>query len=340
MAAYIILALAIGFIFAGAAVILLRALSLWLYEKSVFPVLLLRFGVIRPGESTLWLLSSPTAKRVILLSAGSILLCGLYGVYIEPYQLKVEHFELRSLKITSPLRIVFFTDTHSDPVSRLEERIPDAVRKLKPDLILFGGDAVNSDGGLPVFRKMMKALTQIAPTYAVHGNWESWWFPHLRLYEDTEVKILDNKIEVLSLGKNEIQLVLSHVSRGPNARSKRFYWGKDESIMAGSSIMPGADKEKFTVFLHHFPEVSARSLENGADLALSGDTHGGQVRLPFIGPLVKMRRFGKYFDVGVHKIHGGILYVSRGVGMEGGSAPRLRFLCPPEIIALDILPGR
>ena len=95
---------------------------------------------------------------------------------------------------------------------------------------------------------------------------------------------------------------------------------------------------KFKIFVHHYPETAAFALSAGADLALSGDTHGGQVRLPFIGALVRISRFGYYFERGMHAVEGAMLYVSSGVGMEGGMIPRVRIFCPPEIVLLEIMP--
>ena len=74
------------------------------------------------------------------------------------------------------------------------------------------------------------------------------------------------------------------------------------------------------------------------DLVVAGHTHGGQLRLPGLGPLVTAsnvpRRVG---GGGLHRLGGSRrVYVSRGVGMERGQAPRMRFLCPPEVSLLTL----
>jgi uncharacterized protein len=87
-------------------------------------------------------------------------------------------------------------------------------------------------------------------------------------------------------------------------------------------------------------EQAARKVGSRADLLLAGDTHGGQIRLPGIGPLLRIRRWsGDFVHTGLHELPGGLrMYVSQGVGMEGGSVPRVRFLVPPEIAVLDLVP--
>jgi predicted MPP superfamily phosphohydrolase len=69
---------------------------------------------------------------------------------------------------------------------------------------------------------------------------------------------------------------------------------------------------------------------------LAGHTHGGQVVLPLFGPPRTASRLPRLYAGGLHDFAGTPLHVSRGVGMERGFAPPLRFLCPPEICVLDV----
>ena len=93
----------------------------------------------------------------------------------------------------------------------------------------------------------------------------------------------------------------------------------------------------YHIVLGHRPDYALGRID--ADLLLAGHTHGGQVRLPFVGPLLTLSRLPRSWAVGRSELPGGqTLYVSRGVGMERGGAPRIRFLCPPELVVIDILP--
>jgi hypothetical protein len=69
---------------------------------------------------------------------------------------------------------------------------------------------------------------------------------------------------------------------------------------------------------------------------LSGHTHGGQVRIPGMGAVYPSSLYGKRFEAGRYLLDRMTLYVSRGIGMEGLGAPRVRFLCPPEITLWEI----
>jgi uncharacterized protein len=89
--------------------------------------------------------------------------------------------------------------------------------------------------------------------------------------------------------------------------------------------------------LGHSPSYAFGSVP--ADLALAGHTHGGQVRLPWVGPLTTFSVIPRRFSAGLaDRPHGGKLLVARGIGMERGAAPRLRFLCRPELAVIDLVP--
>jgi predicted MPP superfamily phosphohydrolase len=60
------------------------------------------------------------------------------------------------------------------------------------------------------------------------------------------------------------------------------------------------------------------------------------VRLPVFGALFTGSLYGKRFESGRRQVGTMTLYVTRGLGLEGKGAPRVRFLCPPEIILWEI----
>jgi predicted MPP superfamily phosphohydrolase len=93
----------------------------------------------------------------------------------------------------------------------------------------------------------------------------------------------------------------------------------------------------FRVLLHHSPDLAPHIARDQIDLQLSGHTHGGQFCLPLIGPLFTGSLYGLNFKSGRYNLNNLVLYITRGLGMEGLSAPRVRFLCPPEVIVWDII---
>ena len=72
------------------------------------------------------------------------------------------------------------------------------------------------------------------------------------------------------------------------------------------------------------------------DLYLAGHTHGGQIRLPLYGPMATGSRYGRRYAAGLFQEKDTTLYVSRGLGFEGGGMPRARFLCRPEAVNIEL----
>jgi predicted MPP superfamily phosphohydrolase len=92
------------------------------------------------------------------------------------------------------------------------------------------------------------------------------------------------------------------------------------------------------MLLYHKPDLAYAADEVAIDLYLAGHTHGGQVRLPFYGAIYANSRYGKTFEMGLYQLKNTTMYVSRGLGFTGGSAPRIRFLAPPEVTIVDLVP--
>jgi uncharacterized protein len=101
-------------------------------------------------------------------------------------------------------------------------------------------------------------------------------------------------------------------------------------------VPPGA----FTILLYHTPdEILDVAATHRVDLYCAGHTHGGQVALPFYGALVTLSKFYKKYERGLHREGSTWLYVTRGIGMEGGPAPRVRFLARPEVTVIELAPA-
>ena len=85
---------------------------------------------------------------------------------------------------SKPIRIVHFSDLHSDGKDRLESRLPELVRAEHPDLIFFTGDTVVNRAGIPLARKVFTELADYPPVYVVAGNWDDavvgYWHGNIR----------------------------------------------------------------------------------------------------------------------------------------------------------------
>jgi uncharacterized protein len=279
-----------------------------------------RFRSVRPSSRN----APAWYSRVVLGLAGIGILCGVYGYFVEPYWPSITHIKIHSAKLVEgagPVRIVLISDLHSDGKPRLEERLPGIIAGENPDLIVFTGDCVNSSEGLPVFKKCMAALAATAPTFVVRGNWDTAYWRNLDLFGNTAVRELDGT-------KVDLEIRGAHVSVGGLAV------GNESQI---GSVLGQLTPEAFTVFLYHYPDEIDAVSTHGIDLYCAGHTHGGQVSLPWYGALVTLSRFDKQYESGLYRKGDTTLYVNRGIGMEGGHAPRVRFCARPEVTVLEIV---
>ncbi len=280
------------------------------------------FRLLRSGGN-LGVLGRIEIVMLMLSVFGAACLC--YGYFVEPYSLEIDSMTISTAKLprgSHPVRAVLISDLHCDPQPRTEEKIPSAIASLKPDVIFFAGDAINSPQALSIFQKLALSLSQIAPTYAVRGNHDVRQWRYIDLYKSTGVHELNGQAVKLPFAGGKIWI--SGVAVDAESRL-------DKAI----SAMP---EDAFTIFLYHFPAEVFNIASKKVDLFCTGHTHGGQVRLPFYGALVTRSRVGKRFEAGCYKVDDTWVYVSRGIGMEGGICPRVRFLAKPEITVINIVP--
>lgn len=271
------------------------------------------------------------ASRALVALAGIGILCIAYGRLVEPRWLEVTHSRVPTRHLPAGhrgVRIVHLSDLHSDPEPRLEDRLPAVVASLRPDLIVFTGDAANSPGGLPVFRKLLGALARLAPTFAVKGNWDVWYFRDRERFAGTGARELDGDSASL-----DVAGVSVHVAGTAFDRPELL----DMTIRSLPADGPA-------IILYHcpFPDLVAHELAPRVDLFCAGHVHGGQVAIPGYGALITLSRFGKRFERGLYPDADGFgfpLYVSRGIGMEGGTTPRVRFASRPEVALIELLPA-
>jgi predicted MPP superfamily phosphohydrolase len=220
---------------------------------------------------------------------------------------------------------VSLADLQTDHVGRYERKALLHARALQPDLVVFDGDYVQVGDPAERARQVgqLNALLRevgLKPrlgAFAVQGDVEWGYDDWPILFAGTGVHALP-KTGVLDLGELELAGLTLHDSRV-------------------GCVLPL--KKKFRVVFGHAPDFALRP--PSGDLLLAGHTHGGQIQMPFFGPLITLSQVprawagGGLVDLGA----GRHLIVSRGIGRERGPAPQLRFNCRPEIVVIDLIPA-
>lgn len=228
------------------------------------------------------------------------------------------------------LRIVQLSDLHIGPIFK-ERWLSDVVRevnRLHPDIIAITGDL--SDGHPSSQGKNLTPLKDLKArygTYIVLGNHDYYasapqWLTFLR---NLGLTVLTNEhvsLEITDSGQTA-RFTVAGVT-DPAAQRARMETPNVQKALEGSSGI--------RLLLAHNPVLAKGSASAGADIQLSGHTHGGQI-LP-MAPLVA--QFNQGYSFGTYTVGDMQLYVSRGTGLWSGVP--IRLLCPSEITLLTLQP--
>jgi predicted MPP superfamily phosphohydrolase len=245
--------------------------------------------------------------------------------------MSIQKMEVEGWHSERPLRLLHLGDLHMERVTSRELELNRMVGELNPDLILFSGDILNLSY-LEDPRSIEDARQVISGWHAPLGVYIVAGSPAVDLPESLaaildglDVHFLNNQAIQLDFEGNPLTLI------GLQSTQRPYIEGP---ILSG--LVKEENPGSFKILLYHTPDLAPEASACGINLQLSGHTHGGQVRLPLIGALMTGSLYGKKFEAGRYKVGKTVLYVTRGIGMEGGGAPRVRFLCPPEVILWEI----
>ena len=265
-------------------------------------------------------------------------LSGIFGAGI--YSSVIERHWLDVHKISIPLdrlpgsfdgfRIVLLSDIHLGffySVNSLSLLVK-TVNDMKPDAICLAGDLVDSrlTPGTKVLEQAVQFLSNLRASYgklAVLGNHDyragAWRI--IRTLDRGGFRVLINDHTVLQKGQDRLYFSgVDDVLRG-RPKPERALWGIPENSC--------------TILLVHEPDYANYLEKYSIDLQLSGHSHGGQVRLPFLKPPVTTR-MGKKYPSGFYKVGNMSLYTTRGLGT---TILPLRFFCRPEITVITLKKG-
>ena len=270
-------------------------------------------------------------KLFLSLAAVALLSCAVFAFWIEPARLVVNRQELQlpnwPAKLAG-LRVALLSDLHVGSPYWGPERMRQLVQRVnaeRPDLILLAGDYLIHDvkfgtrASEPVVASVIGELRAPLGVVAVLGNHDGWHGPVLRpLLEAQGIHVLDDEIFVVQARGSQF-CVLGLADEEVRKRTP------SEELALAPTGMP------LLVLVHEpdiFPDLDAR-----ASLTLAGHTHGGQVRLPWFGPLYAGSRYGARYAAGHVREAGRQLFVTTGIGT---SIWPIRFGVPPEYVMLTL----
>ncbi len=282
--------------------------------------------------------STGEVTRRSFLKAGVFAAGGLalYAGEIERHWVDVHQIEIRLKNLPDAFhgfRIAHMADFHYGEYSEptFIRSVVQRVNALRPDMIALTGDFISSG---PMVKRIsvdfayhcadLLRRLECPNKYASMGNHD----------------VMVSRIEVTdALASRSIPVL--HNEAIPIEKDGARLWlaGVADPLLGGGADLNAtiprgrlAGKEPL-ILMAHEPDYADKVIGSGVDLMLSGHTHGGQVRIPFMPP-VNLPPMGKKYVEGHFSLGDLQLYVTRGIGTVG--VP-FRFRCPPEITLITLV---
>lgn len=306
------------------------------------------------------------ALKLFLLSFTCLIVAGATALvsvnYIENRQFKESFYMVSSQKVNESLRVIQLSDLHNCSYGENNSKLIDRVEKLKPDIILFTGDSLDSgEASIDDVVELCSTLTQTAPVYYIYGNNEVERYYDVSLSQEE----LDEKFgfaDDADRDPKQLTAITDELEQALENAGVRVLKNESDTIMVHSTPVdvygvltsnPSAfwsyagesfedylytDTNHLKLMVLHEPYVfETYDFDNWGDLLICGHTHGGIMRVPILGPLYTHEgglfpeRSGCYV-CGRYEVSGSPLIVSS--GLENQSLLRLNN--QPELVIIDI----
>ena len=266
-------------------------------------------------------------RKLCVALAITMMLGAVYSVFVEPMFLEVDRRELVFQEVGArEIRVAHVSDTQLIALGPREKEVVSAINAFEPHLIIFSGDYIagphDEATEIAAMRWILSNLRASHGIFATTSDSDTERQRQL-IFEDLPVTYLLNKSTTVDVEGVRVRV------GGLNHLAPRW-----------SRMAKGSQPDELFLVACHTPDHAEETdrLVPDADAYLCGHTHGGQVQVPFFGPLVTMTTAPRHVAAGgVFETTGGMpLLLSRGVGVEGDYAPRFRFWCRPHIFLLTL----
>ena len=275
-----------------------------------------------------------TRRRFLLSTTAAVSAAASYPLFIERFRVELSHYHVPLPGLARPLKLVQLSDFHHStyvPLAQIDFYLDLAIDQ-RPDLFCLTGDFVDGPHRRtdPAYSSVLKRLARTAPTFATLGNHDG------GLWLGERTGIFDHDTVERLLSRAEIELLHNRHTRFRDGlltlAGVGDLWSREVDAPAAFESIPTASP---TILLNHNPDAKELALPFPWHLMLSGHTHGGQFRPPFMNHLDWTPVVDTRFIDGLHRWQGRYLHVNRGLGGICG----VRFNCRPEISVLHLEPG-
>jgi len=266
--------------------------------------------------------------------------------FVEPYVLTINNKQLTINKLKRPIRIALVADIQAGRHKKTwwVEKIVKKINKINPDLVLIAGDLIDNEGEEIDETKYLDPLKKLAgkyPAYYVLGNHEYGIGGKVRgkpiFWTGDRSQELIDKMEKIGIPLLRDKLVCPEIKG-----QKICIYGVDDIWKREPTFkeLNNFKNDAPLILLTHNPDAAMYWPKNdrGPDLVLAGHSHGGQIWMPFIGPLASAAiELGSKYYKGLNYYNNIPIFTTVGVGESGGA---VRLFVPPEIAVIELINGR
>lgn len=310
------------------------------FNLKELPILLFLVSLLYWGLSLSW----AGLRRQLRISALLFLFLSVdlwmlryYVTHVEPERLVVRRIRLETPKLQEPVRLLHISDIQAGAVGPYQRKIFEKIQELEPDIILNTGDYLQIVPPATFKEELPKLIHLIGEANPAFGTYGVFGDTELELYrvpseELKPLQLLSSRSTVIDLGSGKLSL------HGLSLfQSKNYEWA-ERTI---TDWLKQSEEDEFRILMGHSPNYAMGVSELPIDLCLAGHTHGGQVRLPFIGPLTTYSEVPDEWARGFRRVGIPYLNVSAGAGSNRRHGlPPIRFNCPTEMTLIELIPVR
>lgn len=246
----------------------------------------------------------------------------LYGYYIEPNNLIIKEYKIENKDIPDSfdgLKIIHFSDVHygSTVNAKYLKEIVELINKQKPDIVIFTGDFLDkrfnlTDKEIESAKNELNKIESTLGNFAVSGNHDMVYPEDFKTIFSENFTLLENE-EKLLYYKESTPISLVGFSDALETKVNYEILEKENTY--------------FRFILAHEPDEYDKIKNYDFDILLSGHSHNGQARLPFIGAIYTPTGSKKYYE-NYYKLDNREIFISNGIGTSGID---VRFLSTPSI---------
>ncbi|MFK7770393.1 MAG: metallophosphoesterase [Mariniblastus sp.] len=215
------------------------------------------------------------------------------------------------------LKICQLSDLHFTGQIGIEyfQRIVEEANKFEPDITIITGDLVDEADCLAWLPETLGRLRAKHGVYYVLGNHDR------RIKDELDLRTRLNDVGLTQASGKWIRLVINGSTIDITGNEMPWYFDVEKLPE------PPVERPDLRMLLSHSPDQVNWATEREFDLMFAGHTHGGQIALPIIGPLVAPSKYGVFYASGTFQIGKMLMHVSRGIS---GDDP-IRICSPPEL---------